>query len=108
MHLFVRSNLHCRKMKYGIFLETMVSKLSVATHPPIIQSHYRQLGTCHCYKYKVNLIARERILLLNVLQDLHFSLYRVGREICGGEGGEIGNIKTKNGQYLFPVVWRTN
>ena len=33
--------------------------------------------------------------ILVFLRGLHF------QGTCGGEGGEIGNIKTKNGQYLF-------
>ena len=96
-----------------------ISKLSAgganASYPSTNNSKSSHTGKhAALYKCKVNLIARvtsQIDFLRNVafLQDLPFSLYRFGWETCGGEGGEIGNIKTKNGQYLFPVAaWTTN
>ena len=76
----------------------------LASRPPIVQSHYRQ-GDMPLLQMQGQSNCKGKDL---AFKDLHFSLYRFGGEICGGEGGEIGNIKTKNGQYLFPVARKTN
>ena len=76
----------------------------LATRPRIIQSQTDRQTGGHATATKVNLIANVKLIFL--LKYLHFSLDRFGTETCGG--GEIGNIKTKNGRYLFPVVRKTN